>query len=525
MYERPGSEESSTNYEREVPLRLGACVRRYIRLGVHANASFHAPDDVGGRLPFFGFRLSFLPGGESAGKNTTRPSFYSCIRDAVLHTPTTTMRLPNVGIRIVLWVKQACRNAPRQTRHVSTSTSTSAPTAPSTAKPCRTCIRWTPDEDDMLIKLRGKSVPYKQIHLPGRSITSMILRLQRLAKGARGAYVAAEARKVLPIRGSSKSWSETDKGELIRLMDTGLSKKQAVTMLDCSMTAASLYLQSRRGSASHSGHKQSSDSSIRWLYTAEEDALLAELKSEGFTWPEIARRMPDRSLGSLHHQWHRMKREDIGNHPTDIVSPRVGYFDDLERIQLLDLYQQGLAPRAIARRLGRTLYSVSKAIRLHDLGQRPAESTDAWHSRLAIMLKNLRLKARQGSPSRSWRAYSAADVQSIRDMIQDGTPLRYIGRYLSRSSDNVFHKVSRLGLRQAPWSRTEKEKLYEYCQQGLAPPEIAVKLGRSEHSVRGNLNLMPLEQAVTAQHDDGQLISNTTGKSVSNKGGDSADKP
>lgn len=58
-------------------------------------------------------------------------------------------------------------------------------------------------------------------------------------------------------------------------------------------------------------HQRSKVGIVPIRFTPDEDALLVELRSQGWSWPRIARRM-GRNVGSVHGRWRRLaEREDM----------------------------------------------------------------------------------------------------------------------------------------------------------------------------------------------------------------------
>lgn len=415
----------------------------------------------------------------------------------------------NIGVKTTLLriMTPTCRSTPHRFARQIRFTSSSTPTGPPTT---RARLEWTFEEDNLLIKLRQQRVPFVQVPLVHRNAGAMSDRLTRLAKGARGEDIAAEARKARIPRSPKRHFvSEADKPRILRLVGVGWSMARVAKKLGVSANAVGdTWAQNRHSgdTAARTAHAPS-PSHVRGprthYFTAEEDAVVVKLRAKGHTWARIGSDLPHRSMSSLRQRWQRVlarKAEPSGRLLTEASKLRSGYFHVAERIQLLELRQQGLPVRAIARRLGRTRTSVSDFNATMGLIELPADSADVMSTRIAQLLDELRAKAHKGPggvsqmfQQRPRQRFTSAEIRTVEELLQDGTPSRYISQLLDRSPVVINTKARSLGMTMKPWTEEDKETLLTYREQGLEPPEIAIKLGRSEHSVRGNLRLPPLE--------------------------------
>lgn len=366
---------------------------------------------------------------------------------------------------------------------------------------------WTIEEDNQLIKLRGDGVPYAELAIAGRTIKAAKIRLSHLAAGGRGEQVAAEARKVSTPCRPRTPFTDADMAEVARLVKAGFTYTQIANRMNRSAST----IQVAHATAMQTKHSESTTAHTPTkaspYYTLEEDALLSALKAEGLTWSEIARRLPYRPLKGL--MGRAAALGITGEKPTQTIDLRTGRFRLSELVLLLELLQKRVAPGAIAVRLGRAPKSIYKVLSRYNLSSRPADP-GASAERLAATLDNLRsqvsgeipISAKSKMPK---RRFTPAELLVIAELGRDGTPLGYLSRLLNREMDSIRRKAAATGLVLNHWSKAEKEELLEHRHQGLSISEIAQKLGRTEHAVRGNLRLEPPEVSFTGHRkNDGR---------------------
>lgn len=406
----------------------------------------------------------------------------------------------------------------RQVRCVSTCTSTT----PSTAKSRPRRRDETLEEDKVLNNLRGQAVPCEQLSIGDRSLKSSGKRITRLMRGVRGEDMAAEAHRTVSSGRHGKQrppTSEVDQAEIRRLVAAGVPRSVVGAKLHKNHATVWKFWHGFGRNATPTQQNVSAIEASSPPFTAEELALISSLVTEGYTWIEISRRMPHRSIGALHLRWKKLvaaRGEGKGKILPETGALRKCHYDTTELIRLLEMYQQGLAARGIAPRLGRSSLSVYRII--SRLGV--ARSTIGSSKRLAELLDEYRAKVHKGLPPTTRPRWTPGELRIIEGLTRDGTPLAYIARLIDRNKYYLSAKVRKLKIQQIPWTKEEKEMLFAYCEQGLAPSQIAIKLGRSEHSVRGNLDLPPPEGSLMVAGLEGNERSPTSAQGKISAGHD-----
>lgn len=208
-------------------------------------------------------------------------------------------------------------------------------------------------------------------------------------------------------------------------------------------------------------------------------------------------------MGSLRSRWNsslQPRARKLGEVPADTASLSKGRIGLPEIMQVLEMYRQGFPARVISRKMGRSPKQIHNVVERFNLAQRPAETVRDSIQRVDDLLCDLRSRLHSRSESSGpvkrlpARAYTLAEEQYIKDLVQDCCPRQYVARCLDRSPASIGTKIKTLGLRCKSCSHEEREMVLTYREQGLEPLEIAAKIGRSEHFVRGTLRLKPPEQ-------------------------------
>ncbi|KXS95443.1 hypothetical protein AC578_4721 [Pseudocercospora eumusae] len=151
------------------------------------------------------------------------------------------------------------------------------------SKEIKECVRWTPQEDDVLRKLRG------EVHSPSR--IAEILGLPRASINSRLHKIKFGTRK--KIKDQRTVWSDSAIQSMIEMKSHGYSISYIARALEIPRHRVSYKMKVLDKAADQAKPKFK-------LYSHHEDSILSTYLRSGRSWKDVAAAMPHRSKGSLH---------------------------------------------------------------------------------------------------------------------------------------------------------------------------------------------------------------------------------
>ena len=245
--------------------------------------------------------------------------------------------------------------------------------------------KWTPEEEERLIRLRAQRIPWGELEgsFPGRTWSALKIKHSDLTKDP-----AKSPKKV-------KRWTKEEKELLLKLVKTGISYKEIAKQFPGRDPDAlkAQYRYITRGRTVPKGFNKQ--------YTTEEDERLLGLRRDGIAWKEIERLFDKRSLSSLMNRYIVLTSSDFT-------------FEEDELLR--ELEERNIPwPQRVTFFNNRTL--------------------EALQERLEVL---------RSTPTRSGSIFTPEEDDLIVEALEEGMKAEEIAQFLERTTKSVHHRVQRL---------------------------------------------------------------------------------